>query len=242
MSDTPFQSDLMVVYPQGGNSKCTLSVSPTGDLQLVTGKNKLITQMLRAIVNDNVFNGGILNSKSGQGRVLNTLVTTVLRGFRDNQISYVSQSNPDLTGYAIWRKNAGTDDDFVKISTKGVVWKYVDTTVLNGHKYTYGVSKIFQNVFESKFVDMLDVTPTGQTSSLQIITGSSSTMIPGSNSVTIYVDYNKRFAASELLETLVDISAEQSTTDPRAWRVLIKVKNLKDDQVIISSVQFISGA
>jgi hypothetical protein len=242
MADTPLQQDLMVVYPQANNTRCTLSISPTGDLQLLTGKDKLITQMLRAIVNDDVFTGGILNARLNQNRILTTLITTVLRTFRDNQIDYVRQSNPDLTGYAIWRKAAGTNDDFVRISNKNITYTFVDSTVLNGMNYTYGVSKIYRNVFESKFVDILDVKPTGQTSSIQIITGTASTFIPGSNIVTVYVDYNKRFAASELLETIVDIYSEQDTTDPRKWTVVIKIKNFKDEQMTLSSVQFMSGS
>ena len=52
MATAPFQYDLKIELPGETFEKGTLALSPTGDIQTVEGHDKLVTQLLRAIVND----------------------------------------------------------------------------------------------------------------------------------------------------------------------------------------------
>jgi len=239
--DTTYQSDLRVNFPSGNQTKCKLSLSSTGDLQFVSGKEKLVTQMLHAIVSDDSFNGKFLNLKSSQARTLNTLVVTILKTFRDVQINYIEESNPNLTGFCIWRKASGSDDSFSRVSGNGVTWKFTDSSVINGTAYTYAVSRIERNVFESKYVDIVDVTPVPSAIQSIMVFGNYSLFIPENNAVTVYVNYNKRFMGSEVIDSIEDVSAEQDQADPRKWTVTVQIRTVKNELVTVSSIQYVAG-
>jgi hypothetical protein len=235
MADLPFQSEIKIDMPNKDRSKATIALSPTGDIQLTTGREKLVTQMVRAIVNENVFSGNVLNSNIGSQRALQALVTNVFRNFRSRQITYVNANDPDLTGYSVWRKAAGSDEDYVRVSTRAVTWKYTDTDLENGTQYTYGLSRIYKDRFESQFVETFLATPTAFEKNQEWITGNYFSAIPGDANLTIYVDYNRQFKASEILNKLLDVMTIQDSVDPRKWIIHVQVEDYLGATVNVSS-------
>jgi len=235
MADLPFQCELKINMPNANRSKATLALSPTGSVQLISGREKLVTQMVRAIVNENVFSGNVLNSNTGSARSLQALVTNVYRKFRERQVQYVNSNDPDLTGYSIWRKAAGSDTDYVRVSTRAVTWKYVDSNLENGTQYLYGISRIYKDTFESQFVETFAATPTAFAKNQEWLTGNYYSAVPGDSNLTIFVDYNRQFKGSELLNKILDIITTQDSNDPRKWIIQAQIEDYLGSQVNVSS-------
>lgn len=241
MAISPFQSEIKIDLPNKNRQKATVALSPTGDIQLVSGRDKLVTQMVRAIVNENVFTGDVINSNISSDRAMKALIVNVFRNFRANQIKYVNASDPDLSGYSVWRKAAGSTEDYVRVSSRAVTSKYIDTGLTNGQQYIYGISRIYQDVFETNFIDTFTATPTGFASKQEWIVGSVYSALPGDSNVTIYVAYNLQFMASELLEKILDIQVMQSTTEPRRWIIYVQIEDFLGAPVNISALVGSSG-
>ena len=235
MADLPFQSEIKIDLPNENRSKSTISLSPSGDIQLITGRDKLVTQMVRAIVNESVFNGNVLNSNISSQRSLQALVTNVFRNFRSRQAKYVNANDPDLTGYSVWRKAAGSDTEYVRVSTRAVTWKYVDSNLENGTEYSYGLSRIYKDTFESQFIETFIAKPTAFAKNQEWLTGNYFSAAPGDKTVTIYVDYNHQFKATEILNKIVDITTIQDSIDPRKWIIHVQVEDYLGGPVNVSS-------
>ena len=235
MANLPFQSDILVTLPTATRPKSTIALSATGDIQLVTGRDKLVAQMTRAIINDDIFNAGVLNDRSKHGLALQALVTNVFRKFRDRQLKYVNAGDINLDGYSIWRKAAGSDEDYVRISNRAINWKFVDNSVENGTQYLYGISRMYQGVFETRFMETFTVTPTGTTDNQDWVTGTYFSAFQGNQQVTVFVDYNRQFKASEILNKITNISATQDPTEPRQWNIVVTIEDLMGKPVTISA-------
>lgn len=231
-----FQSDVKVVLPHSGTFKSTLSLSPGGDIQLITGRNKLIVQLVRAILNEKTFSKGVANSKTSQTKQVRSLITSILRSFRNVQLEYVRRNDPDMLGFSVYRRAAGTTEDFVRISNKAITDLFIDENVFNDHTYTYGIAKLFKGMLESKFVDILDITPSASPYKLMVVSGSATSIISGDKKATIYVDGNRQFKKSELLQDILNISVVQSNVDPRKLSINIEIKNLLNEHISVSSL------
>ncbi len=238
-----FQTDFEIgqaVISEGQRAeRVTLQLSPSGDIVLVNKKNKLVQQMLRALVNDQTLIQNILNSTTIPTRYVKSLVTLILRNFRTSQILETRKTDSALLGYAIYRYNAGQNSNsFAKISPNSIQYKYVDTGVQNGITYTYAVTKIKANSVESAVMEKIEVTPTQFTNNQEPVIGTYIIGIPGNKSVTFYVDYNRLFSKQELLESIEDITVTQDPTEPRRWVVNVLVKSLDGNKVSISTSRF----
>jgi len=237
LSDVPFQTEIAVSLPASERTHSTINLSPTGDIRLITGRDKLVTQMLRAIVSEGVFTDGVINSSSDNMRNIRAMMVNVFRKFRSNQINYVQENDPDLTGFAIYRKAAGSDDAYVKVSGNGVTNKFVDTGLENGKTYSYATTRFYKDVFETQFVDTVDITPSAFSKNLTVISKSAACFISGNGQVEIYVDFRKRFKASELLNKILETQVIQDSAEPRKYSVQIKVEDVRGSLVSVSSVR-----
>ena len=153
-----YTQDVRVTNPQSG-SKVTLQLTSTGDLQLTSGQEKLTSQLIRTLINDDSPLKDLINQKVSKGK-LNSIVTTILKGFKNTQLDTVNGQNPTLTGYMLHRKAAGTSGDFVQVGNSIIEWKLEDLNLTNNMKYSYALSKIYDNGSESSFIDMIEITPT----------------------------------------------------------------------------------
>lgn len=235
MADLPYQCEIKIDLPSGNRSKSTIALSPSGDIQLITGRDKLVTQMVRAIVNENIFSGNVLNSNIRSTSALQALVTNVYRNFRTRQVKYVNANDPDLTGYSLWRKAAGSDTEYARVSTRAITWLYTDSNLENGVQYQYGLSRIYKDSFESQFIETFTATPTAFTKNQEWLTGNYYSAVPGDETLTVYVDYNRQFKASEILNKLLDVIAIQDSTDPRKWIIHVQVEDYVGSIVNVSS-------
>lgn len=225
--------DILINNAQNATSKVTLKLSETGDLQVTDGQNKLVEQILRTLVNDDSLLKGEINQKSSKGKIL-SIVTTMLKNFKNNQLNFVNGQNVNLTGYILYRKAAGTSDDFVQVSNNIIEWTIQDTSVLNNVKYTYGLTKKYDNGSESSFVDIIDITPSNSAHN-DLIIGNGGIFIAGNKSVTVYVDYLVYFKNSELLNEIVAIDVTQDKADPRQFHVLVTVKTVAGNSFTLSA-------
>jgi len=231
----PYQTDLKVLIPEGQVKKCTLALSPTGDIQLVDGHFKLVAQLVRAVINDQSVGKALINQKAVKYRYVKTLINIIARAFRQVQLDEVSLTDPDLSGFSIWRRGAGTTEQFTRISDRAQTWKFTDTGVNNGTAYEYGVSKVFKNIYETNFLETFTATPSSFASRQEIIIGEKVIALPESNQVTFYLDYNRRFKGSELVDSIDTIEAYQASDEPRQFIVNLTVKDLTGNQVSISN-------
>lgn len=229
------QNELKISLPNANRTKSTLALSPTGDIQVVSGREKLTTQMVRAIVNRNVFTTGVLNVQAGSIRALKALITNIFRNFRARQVRYVNASDPDLDGYSIWRKAAGSDDDYIRVSNRTVTWQFTDTNLENGTEYLYGLTKIYKGTFETQFVDTFSITPSAFSKNQEWVIGTFASAIPGDQGAAIYVTYNHSFMATEILNKILEVDALQSNVDPRRWAIQIQVEDFNGSTVTVSS-------
>jgi hypothetical protein len=235
---TDFFSDFRV-SDIGGESttKLSLALNATGDIQLSVGAEKLTSQIIKAIVNDNTMTRQVLNSPKAE-QLIPALITTILRNFKQSQIDEVGRSSSDFSGFSIFRKAAGTDESFIRVSDQIIDWRFIDTGLKNDVTYTYGITRVIRKVFESSFIDQLDVTPSALQSRQEIVIGKSAVAMPTSRQVTFYVDGPKKYKASELLENVVSIDVSQDETEPRKWIVNIVVENLLGEQLSLSASSF----
>jgi hypothetical protein len=237
-TNLPYQQDIKINLPTNFSvAKATIAFSTTGDLQLVDGRTKLVEQLVHAIVNDHTSLGNIINTPNISDRYINSLITLIMRDFKQNQIQDTKKSDEDLTGFSVYRKLYGSTDDFTKVSKGPVTWRFADTGLDNGTKYSYGVSKIYKNTYESGFCDKFTVTPTHFILDQDTFIGNSSIIIEYDQQNIIYVDYNRLFKGSELLDDIVRITAEQDPTEPRLYTVNIVLKDLKGDNVSIAATR-----
>lgn len=235
MPTVPFQYDLKVELPGETWEKTTLVLSETGDLRTVEGHEKLVVQLLRAIINDDTALTEMLNSTAVTERQLKTLFNLVLRNFKQNQIDEVKKSDPDFSGFVFYRKAAGTNDAFVKVSTDPIIHKFIDENLDNGTEYTYGTAKVYRNVFESAFTEKMALTPSAFLTKQIVLIGSDIVGSSQNRQCTFYVNYNRRFRASELLNKIISISAEQSEIDPRRYTVQVVVQDLKGNEASVAA-------
>ena len=182
----------------------------------------------------------MLNSTAVTERQLKTLFNLVLRNFKQVQIEEVKKSDPDFSGFIFYRKAAGTNEGFVKISTDPVIHKFVDTNLDNGTEYTYGIAKVYSNVFESAFTEKMSLTPSAFLTKQLVQIGNDIVGSTQNRQCTFYVNYNKRFKASELLNKIISISAEQSDTEPRRYTVQVVVQDLKGDNASVAARSLIA--
>lgn len=241
MATVPFQYDLKVALPGDIWEKATLSLSETGDLQTVEGHEKLVEQLLRAIVNDDTALTEMLNSTAVTERQLKTLFNLVLRNFKQNQIDEVKKSDPDFSGFIFYRKAAGTNDTFVKVSTDPIIHKFIDTNLDNGTEYTYGTAKVYRNVFESAFTEKMSLTPSAFLTKQTVLIGSDIVGASQNRQCEFYVNYNRRFRASELLDKIISISADQDETDPRRYVVQVVVQDLRGNEASVATRRLIAS-
>ena len=240
--DPRFQYDLDVGFPatDGGFSpKATLSLSATGDIQVISGKSKLIVQLVRALVNQKV--GIPLNIPADtSGRQLQTLVSLVLRNFKSIQVEETDRVNPSFIGYSIYRRGgpvgfAGdTSDTFVRISKDAVTHRFSDLRLENGSVYEYGISKTFRNGAVSPQLEQINVTPSQFLSKQKLVIGTAIVGIPGNESVTLYVNTNRLYKKSELLESIEEIRTFIDQTEPRLAVVEIEIRNLLNSLISLS--------
>lgn len=237
----PFQTDLKVSLPQNTLEKATLSLSATGDIQVVEGREKLAGQLTRAIVNDQTSLRSLLNSRSSNmTKNILALLTTILRSFRQTSIDETKKANVNFSGFKIYRKAAGINEAYHPVSADPITWRFIDTYLSNGTTYEYGVTRIERNVFESAFVDKFSITPTRFSGKKEVVIGDQVAAESGNQQVTIYVDYNRKFKASELLDKIESITIDQSEADPRLYSVQVIVKDLLENNLSLA-VQSISA-
>ena len=237
----PVQVDLKVELPGDTRKKATLQLSPTGDIQVVDGAQKLASQIMRAVINDNAISQSLINTKIGSTKLINTLIVQILRNFKQTQVSDVRASDPDFSGYKIYRKASGTNDSYVQVSTDPIVWRFIDTELINGTSYDYGITRITGDIFESAFIDTYTVTPTQFSNRISTTVGGQTVCTPGDKQVIFYVDYNRKFKASELLEKIINIEVRQDPTEPRQYIVSVVVENFLGNKVSVASKRFNLG-
>lgn len=236
MKNIPFQQELKVSLPVNSASKATLQLSPTGDLQLVEGEEKLITQILRAIVNDNVISYGIINSMENTHRTVSTMLVSALRVLRNTQLDEVGKSDTSCSGFHVWRRAAESTDQFVRVSTNLVSWKFTDSKLTNGTLYEYAITKSYENVYNSKFLDRFTVTPYRNVALRDdVLIGKYAIAFPGDQEAVFYVNYNRRFKASEILDGIERIETSVDSTDPRRVLAQVLIKNYLGNLVSIAS-------
>jgi hypothetical protein len=235
MADVPVQVDLRITLPGETFERVTLALSPTGDLQLVDGREKLVEQILRAVVNDETELAKMINQTSVTNRSLYALFNLILRNFRQIQIDDVKRSDPEFSGFLIYRKAAGTTEQYVKVSPEPIIYKYIDTELTNGTEYAYAVTNVYKNVSESAFTERFSITPSRFSNKQLISVGSRAVVIPGDRQATFYVDYNRKFQASELLDKVINIDVQQGDAEPREFVVNVLVEDLNGNKVGITT-------
>jgi hypothetical protein len=235
---TYYQTDIKVApgifYAGENRTRATLYLSASGDIQVTTGMEKLASQILRIIVNDNLINSNILNSSNV--RSLKALLTMQLSRFRQAQIDMTNRADPNLMGFNIYRY-AGLlgQNSFRKISNEAVQYSFSDSNLSNGITYTYGVKKVYMSGVESDIVEKLDATPTAFLHQQEYVIGQFFTVKPISKGATVYVDYNRTFKTEELLDSITGIAVSQDTNEPRKYIISITGKTLEGTQVSLSS-------
>jgi hypothetical protein len=238
-----FQKDFkinQVTNAQGLREKLTLELTPTGDISLVEGKSKLAEQLMRSVVNDAIINESlVLNTTTLSPQHLTTLVTLILRNFRQSQINQTARIDPDFTGYSLWRfDNFRTNAEFQLITTKAVTTSFLDSDLQNGLTYTYGIKKSYRGITESAIIEQLDAIPSQFANNREASIGDFFILVPGDKSVSIYVNYYPYVQTTELLESIEEIKIEQDQTEPRRYIVNITVRNLEDDLIGLSTQRF----
>lgn len=240
-TNIPTQIDFKIELPGETQEKATLKLSPTGDIQICEGSEKLAAQIIRAVVNDDTITNNLINAKGITTKLINTLLVQVLRQFKQTQVNDVRASDPDFSGYKIYRKASSTNDSYVQVSPDPIVWRFIDTELTNGTSYDYGITRITGNVFESAFVDTYTVTPTQFSNRISTTVGGQTICTPGDKQVTFNVDYNRKFKASELLEKVISIDIQQDPTEPRRYVVGVVVENFLGNKISVASKRFNIG-
>lgn len=234
----PYQTDFKIVQNsnigQNANEKVSIQLTNSGDITTTDGKSKLIEQILRALVNDNSFLTSALNSPDISK--VKTLVTLILRNFRQSQLDETGRLEGGLTGYYIYRFGALDNPyNFVRVSKSIVTQSFTDTGLVNGFTYEYGITKLYRGISETAILEKLQVTPTQFVHKREYQIGQNFTVLPGDKSAKIYVNYNRMFKKDELLESIEEISVYRDNYDPRGIVVDVVVKNLAENKVSVTS-------
>lgn len=229
-----FTSDIKITTPSEYKQKATLAISTTGDIVLVDGREKLAEQILRAVVNEKTALKSFMNSPSVSTRTLTSLFTIIMRAFKQVQVAETRKSDPNFSGFAIYRKAAGTSESYLRVSSNTVTTNFTDVGLVNGTTYSYGITRTFKGTYETTFSDQFTITPYKSTEARQILFGKYSCIASGDSEVSVFVDYNRNFKASELLNDVVGIYAKQQA-DPRGYTVDVLVTDMAGNKVSISS-------
>jgi len=231
-SDT--QGDILVSNAQNSAVKVTMQLSPTGDIQMSTGSNKLIAQLIRALINDTSPLKDLINKKVSTGQIT-SVVTSIIKRFKNTQLDSVNGQDTSLVGYKLYRKGAGLNDTFVEVSNSIIQWRVDDTGLTNETTYTYGLTKIYNNGSESSFMDQIEIVPSKSISRQQLIIGNAGIFASSDSTVTVFTDYILYFKRAELLNRIIDIDTEQDKQDPRRYSVLVTVEDMKGNNVSIAA-------
>jgi len=235
MQNIPFQYDFKIDLRSDPWDKATLAISPTGDIQTVEGHEKLVEQLLRATINDDTALTDLLNSTAVTARRANTLFNLILRNFKDKQIEEVKKTDPDFSGFTFYRKASGVSEAYSKISTDPIVYKLIDENLENGTEYDYGIAKRYRDVYETLFIEKMSITPSAFLTKQTIQIGHNIIAFAQDRQITFYVVYNRMFKASELLNKIISISAEQSDTEPRLYTIQIVLQDLRGNEVSLAA-------
>jgi hypothetical protein len=230
--DTRYYHDLGVVFRDVVDAatdvgKATLSLSPTGDLQLVNGKDKLAVQLARAIMNERV--NVPLNEFGVTDRQIKTLILVILRNYKKIQVESVNSVDPAFIGFNVYRKGGpvsfigDTSDTFVKVSNDPVTHIFTDTGLQNGFSYEYAISRMFKGGAEGPPLEQMVIAPSQFLTKQKTVIGARLTGEPGDGSITLYVDTNRRYFKSELLSASKAIRVMQSVIDPRRWIIEVEI-------------------
>ena len=239
--DTRFRHDIKVNFseePQNVTTgRANLALSSGGDLSLVSGKDKLMLQILRRLVSNDTEIP--LNTASAE-RELKTLFLLELQSFIDSQVADTNSFDPTFSGYHIYKRtrpsgfNRDTQAKYLRISQGAVTHKYVDTDVSNGYVYEYGIARVFTNGVELPITEKISATPTAYTTKQAVVIGNSVTAFQNDKSVTLYVNTNRLYKKSELLNEILSVDARESPTDPRKFIVDIQVRSLLSELLTFS--------
>lgn len=232
----PYQKDLKIGLV-ANSDRSTLTLSDSGDIELVEGRDKLITQLMRSIVNDSTVFRNLLNSKGLSSRLINSTLTLIMRNFKKIQISDVNLSDPTLSGFRIYRKLSGSIDNYAQISPNIVTYNFIDSGLTNGINYDYGITRIQNNVFESAYVDRLTIHPSKFLNDQKIYIGGSIVAIPSDSLIEFFVNFKKKYQATELLDKIEKIDVQQSTTDPRQYTIYVVIQDLSKTKQSLSATR-----
>lgn len=235
-----FQTDLKIAHKaltEEGQvaASLTLQLSNYGDIQVVEGRDKLAEQLLRALINDSIKKSGfVLNARNT--REIKTLLNLVLRRFRESQIKETDSIDNSLYGYQVYRLGSANDPNkFSKVSAQSIVHKFTDTGLYNDREYTYGVTKFYRGIQESALLEQLSITPSAYTTKQSFSIGKYFSVIGGNKQVTCYVDYNRLFSKSELLDVIDTLEVFESDGEPRRWTVNIVTKDLNRNKLSLAT-------
>jgi len=232
-----FQSDLKVTLADELSGRMTLELNPTGDIQLSSGHDKLVSQIVLALINDNVSLSNLINNPVVSDRTLRALITTILKDFKNNQITRTNKSDPELTGYAVYRKRSGNTINYTQVSAVFGESRFIDTGLENGISYDYGIKKVYNKVFSSPFVTTFTLSPSKFARNQTVYIGTEAIAWTGDRQVTFYVDANRYFQKSELLNDILSISTYTDKDEPRRQVVNVVVTNLANNQAAISALR-----
>lgn len=233
-----YRQDLRVTLPVTTNKKCTLYIN-NGDIGVVNTINKLATQLIRAIINDQTMLRDMINTTGATERQFYNLITTILKSFRSTQVNEVNSTDNTFTGYYIYRKAAGTSDRFVKISKMPVINYFEDTNLINGTSYVYGLSKVHSDILETAYIDSYTLAPSQFITNQKFHIGNYSVAYVNDSKIEFYVDYNKRFSPGELINKIKSIIPYQDSVGPRTWHVNVVVENMDENIVGVSTEKVI---
>ena len=234
----PYQEDLSIANSSEDTNKNTLKLTTTGDISVITGQQKLAAQMMRAIISDDNSQLFGLNSLSTNSRNINTLTTLIYRDFKQTQIEETNNNEESLTGFHLYRREIGLNGELQKITTVPVTWKYTDTNVENGKTYEYGLTRFLNGSYESIVIERLQTTPTSISQSQNTAIGQLFSIVPGNGQVSLYVDYNRYFLGTELLDEIVDIITTRDPSEPRRYTVEVVVNTLSGSQVSFGASRY----
>jgi hypothetical protein len=239
MANLPTQVDLRIAmsgtYEVSNIKKATLALSPTGDIQVVEGKDKLAEQLMRLIVNDGTQFGNFLNAPVSIARQLTALAIVYLREFKQRQIDETRKNEEDLVGFYIYRRVAG-DFRFTRVTNTPVIWYFLDSDMQNGISYEYQITKLYNTGFESGPVDTFTASPTQFSAEKDVLVNNISCVFTGNMQIGIYVTYNRLFLGSELLNKILAITPSQDITEPRRFILDIEVEDLSGNKSSVSSM------
>lgn len=235
-----FQGELAIDTTAGTSSdfsgSATLRLTSSGDVSLVFGRDKLVTQLLRTIMNDRVaYDGMSLNSTKANKRVLSALLTSVLRGFRSDQITQTTRIDPDILGYGLYVYGvSGTSIKFIPITDNPIESKFTLNNLENGKSYIFGITHKYRRT-ETSLLEKIVVTPTAYRSKQNPSIGNYITAFPSNRSITFFVDGVRDFYKAELLEEILNIDVYEDTVDPRRYTADLTVMSLDENSVSFSS-------